>query len=550
MYGYRYGEVKMPEIGPESQAKIIPTEFRPPPTYRPAVQVSLGCHVEGVAQPHVDPGHPLTVEAGARKRALCKPPIPAKDLLQELKEFTLKFAKDNFTKLSFDSDTSVIAWLAKTNYPESRRKELLQIYLESDGVLRKRDKCVKSFVKAETYPDYKHARLINSRSDLFKCHVGPIFKLIEEQVFKHPAFIKKIPVADRPKYILELLQRVGADYCAGDFTAFESHFVPEIFEAIEFQLYDYMTSDLPEHDYFMGLMRDVIAGMNVCQHKFFDLFVEAKRMSGEMNTSLGNGFTNLILILFLYSKLNQPGVPCVVEGDDSLVSSLGQHPTEQDFASLGFTIKMVKHEKIEEASFCGLIFDSDDLINITDPYDVLSSFGWASKFYVRCKTSRLLDLLRCKALSYLHQYPGCPVIQSLALYALRCTRGRDVRHFIKNDRGINSWERDQLLDLFDGPKIKKLPTRVVPQKTRLLMERVFNMDVETQKVIESYLDGLSQLQVLQGPLLDINFGVFHDYFSRYSKTIRRDDRDMDYPPEPWVNLSGFTPSFRPSINLS
>jgi hypothetical protein len=532
----------MPPIGQTSDAKIVGTGFIPPLSFRPAVQVSLGCHVEGVAQPHVDPGHVQTVEAGVYKRALCLPPEPDPEMLEKLRQFTRKFVRDNFTKLEFDVDTSVEAWLPKTNYPQSRCDELKRIYEESQGVLKRKDKCVKSFVKAETYPEYKHARMINSRSDLFKCFVGPIFRLIEERVFKHPAFIKKIPVADRPAYIMRLLEKTGFKYASADFNSFESHFTRLIMQNLEFELYDYMTEDLPEHMQFMSLMDEVLAGLNVCQHKYFDLFTLAKRMSGEMNTSLGNGFSNLMLILFLYS-LKGEEVECVVEGDDSLVSTRKAEVTPEDFKQVGFTIKQEIFDEIEDASFCGLIFDRYDLINITDPYDVLSSFGWASKFYVKCSGRRLLDLLRCKALSYIHQYPGCPVIQELALYALRCTKGRDVTHFIKNNRGINNWERDQLLSFVDGNKEKKLPTRTVPINTRLLMQRKFGMDVGTQIKIEEYLRGLSHLQILSGPLLEVNFGVFHQYFSRYSKEVDHRDPSVDYPLEPWVNYSGFRPEF-------
>ncbi len=532
----------MPPIGQTSESKIVGTGFVPPLSFRPAVQVSLGCHVEGVAQPHVDPGHVQTVEAGVYKRALCQPPDPDPQLLGQLRQFVREFVRKNFVKLEYDSDTSVEAWLPKTNYPMSRCDELRRIYEESQGVLKRKDKCVKSFVKAETYPDYKHARMINSRSDLFKCFVGPIFRLIEERVFKHPAFIKKIPVADRPAYILKLLEKIGNKYASADFTSFESHFTRLIMETIEFELYDYMTEDLPEHEYFMSLMREVLAGLNVCHHKYFDLFTLAKRMSGEMNTSLGNGFANLMLILFLYS-LEGEEVECVVEGDDSLVSTAKASVTVDKFKAVGFTIKMEIFDRVEDASFCGLIFDREDLINITDPYDALSSFGWASKFYVKCSKRRLLDLLRCKSLSYLHQYPGCPVIQELALYGLRCTKGRDIVHFIKNNRGINNWERDQLLSFVEGSKEKKLPTRPVPMNTRLLMQSKFGMDVGTQIKIEEYLRSLSHLQVLSGPLLEINFGVFHDYFSRYSKEVDHSDPGLDYPLEPWVPYTGFTMEF-------
>lgn len=533
----------MPKIGPTSKCLIRTTSFRPPANFRPAVQVSLGCHIEGVAQPHVDPGDRSTVEAGVRKRALCEPPKPNRTLLRRLTKFVNSWCKKNLVPIRFDSDTSVKAWLEKTNYPQTRKEELLRLWTDCNGHLRKKDFVVKSFVKAETYPEYKHARGINSRTDVFKCAVGPIFKLIEEEVFKHKSFIKKIPIAERPKYIANMLSRVGARFGTADFTAFESHFTRLIMKAIEIPMYSYMTQFLPDAKEFMGLVNNVIAGKNVCQYKFFDVIVEAKRMSGEMNTSLGNGFTNLMLILFTYSEVGE-NVECVVEGDDSLVSFMNAHPSIDDFRRLGFTIKMEISDAFEDASFCGLIFDPVDLINITDPMDALSSFGWASKFYVGAKSSRILTLLRCKALSYAHQYPGCPIIQSLSHYALRCTRSYDVRKFIDNDRGINNWERDNLRMLI-GPdgKILKVPYKQVPLNTRHLMERKFGIDVPTQLKIERYLDTLNCLQVLAGPLLELDFGLYHDYFSRYSSLTFRNDPDIDYPLEPWVKMKGFVSEF-------
>jgi hypothetical protein len=397
------------------------------------------------------------------------------------------------------------------------------LWKDNDGKLSSVDFIVKSFVKAETYPEYKHARGINSRTDMFKCAVGPIFKLIEEEVFKHPAFIKKVPISDRPKYIADRLARVGAEYFCGDFTAFESHFTKQIMKTIEIPMYTYMVQHLSEGAYFLNLVNNVIAGTNLCKYGHFNVTVEARRMSGEMNTSLGNGFTNLMLILFLFQEKGEIVDP-VVEGDDSCVSFMHSHPTVEDFKRLGFTIKVETHKNFEEMSFCGLIFDSEDLLNITDPIDVLSSFGWASKFYVRCNSRRRRTLLRCKALSYAHQYPGCPIIQSLAHYALRVTKSIDIRHFVYNDRGINGYERDELISILDNGS-GRIKSRIepieVPPRTRLLMERVFGIPVAQQKQIEEYLDSLDELQSLGGPISELNFGVFRQYFDSYCTEIHK-----------------------------
>jgi hypothetical protein len=460
------------------------------------MMVSLGVDVFGVAPPKPDLTCPLTAEAGVRKRFLCKPPVPNKLILDEFRQFVRNWLKD-VPPLPVESDVSVDTWLAKCSYPLWRKEELRTLWKQRFGLLDpKKDFVVKSFIKDETYPEFKHARGINSRTDMFKIAVGPIFRLIEEKIFALPYFIKKVPVSDRPAYITNLLSMHGARFFEGDFKAFESHFTREIMESCEFLLFEHMTQNLPEHDYWMSLVRDVIGGVNHCCYKYFTVDVEATRMSGEMDTSLANGFANLMLLFFLFHKKGTQ-IKVVVEGDDSLTSFIGDAPTEADFKELGFSIKCAIRDNLNEASFCGLIFEPTDLVNITDPLDVLVNFGWAGRAYVNARKGRLLALLRCKSLSYAHQYPGAPIIQELARYGLRCTSGVDVRHFIENERSLSQWERDELRAATSCARPKRIP---VPYKTRLLMEKLYGISVETQIQIEVYLKKQRKIDQLKGPI--------------------------------------------------
>lgn len=541
MYGYRYGEVELPTLPEvEENARILRTLARVDLTRRPAAQISMGCHVKGIAQPHPDTGDPRTIEAGVRKRFILRPPQPDRRRLSELTHFVRRWCQVNLTPLSPDSDVSVETWLSKTNYPQARRDELLAAWNADDGILLPRDYLVKSFIKDETYEEYKHARIINSRTDKFKCAVGPTFRLIEEQVFKHPAFIKKVPVADRPEFIKTRLVREGARYFWADFTSFESHFTAEIMESIEFVMYAYMVKFLENGRQFMNLLRTVIAGLNKCVLKYLVVFVAARRMSGEMNTSLGNGFTNLMLLLFLFNGCGEHVDP-VVEGDDSNTSYMFRCPTVADFASLGFTIKCGSEDNFEEMSFCGMVFDPSDLVNITNPMKVLATFGLARSAYCRYSQKKLMLLLRCKSLSFLHQYPGCPIIQSLANYGLRMTKSYDVRHFVYNDRNLGFWERAEYIAALDA---YKLPLREVPINTRKLMERLFAVTVDQQISVERYLDSLSELRPLDLDQFSIPFpDVYRHYFDNYSMSVGRLDPDLDHPHEYWAQLKDFVPEF-------
>lgn len=510
---------------------------------RPPVSVSLGVHVEGAALPHPDPQDPLTTIAGVRKRFAIRPPAHDPVILAEFREFVRNWVRRKFRPISSDADTSVDAWLARTNYPLWRKEELKRKWEEvidirsqhRDGKRAKYFEC-KSFMKDESYPSYKHARSINSRSDEFKCAVGPTFKLMEDIVYQHPAFIKHIPVHQRPDYILNRLYAEGYKYGATDHTAFEAAFVAELMEAGEFELYDYLTSVLPSHDEFMSLIRDVLAGDNVCRFKHFSVELEATRMSGEMCTSLGNGFANLMFIKFCSWKFGCGKVKCVVEGDDALARAKS-FPTAEQYAKLGLMVKIEVHESLTTASFCGLIFDLEERINVADPIKNLVAFGWVSRKYAKSRDCVLLRLLRCKALSLAHAHPGCPVLYEFALYVLRCTRTFDMATFVRNSSyyNANEWYRDRTLAAI----AEGVPVREVGWRTRLLVEAKYGLSPELQRQWEDIFRSCNTIKPIELP----NFHLFvhgdwHHYWSNY---VQRQDKKLvtDRPCGSWSPMEGW-----------
>lgn len=528
-YGYRYDEVPLPAVVAIKQDAKVTIRTMPVVDLRPPVAVSTGVHCTSAALPHSDPKDVPTSVSGAQKRFMTKPPPIDLALLAELRDFVEDWCEKNLVPLSPDSDTSVESWLSKCPYTEARKIELKKCHDEMTDPRdpAKRYLRCKSFIKDETYTAYKHSRIISSRTDPFKTCVGPIIRLIEEVVFKNPAFIKKVPIADRPRYIREMLELNGAQYYAADYVSFESLFVRLLMENVEFVLYKYMTKDLPDGHYWYELMREALLGENECEFKDFLIKVIATRMSGEMNTSLGNGFANLMVLLFLGKKKGCKQVKCVVEGDDSAARFDGPRPDAADFARLGLNCKVEHHDSIETMSFCGIVFDSTDLINVTNPLEVVASFGWSCQRYVKSKDSRLKILLRCKALSLAHQYPGCPIISNLAQYGLRITRSHDIRGHVAKAR-MSLWEREQLLDaLRDEKKIVVVPS---PMNTRLLVEKLYGLTVHQQLLFEAYLDACNVVAPI--PLAKYFFNVpeeWLDYSHKYVRSVDVRSKFLDTP---------------------
>lgn len=496
---------------------------------RPPVSVSLGCHVNNLALPHPDPQDPYSMLAGVCKRAATLPPVIDSLLLARLKCFVSNFVKKNFVPLSADTDLSVETWLSHTAYPQWRKDELLMAWNDCSGKPfgSLESVKVKCFMKDEKYTEYKYPRGIYARHDLMKCYFGPVFKAIEDVVYKHPAFIKHIAVEDRPAYILKYLRRKGV-IIATDYTAFESLFVTQLMEACEFVLYDFMVQNLPNGAEIMQKIRRILGGLNHCEFKHFWFRILATRMSGEMNTSLGNGFSNLMFMLFACACFESEAVG-VVEGDDGLFVVSGPIPTSDFFSKLGLKIKLEVCDSLSSASFCGIIFDVDDCINIRDPIKVLLSFGWCTANYVNCKESKFRALLRCKALSLVHQYNGCPILTSLGLYALRMTEGVTLYSMIKllNSKFTGSYVREQTMPYL----FKKLPVIKAPGiKTRILMEEVFKIPISIQMLIESELNSKNSLCPIDDILIRdyVNKDII-DYSSRF---LLEQHSDVYYPPIP------------------
>jgi len=276
----------------------------------------------------------------------------------------------------------------------------------------------------------------------------------------------------------------------------------------EFELYTYMTQNLAID---WATAKEWLLGKQYMRFNAIMLTIEdVMRCSGEMNTSLGNGFSNLMFWCFVLYELGEE-FDGVIEGDDGLTSSYLIVPDDH-FEKLGLSIKLQRHDSLNTASFCGLIFDVHDKSIITDPIETLLNIGWGDRRYMQARKSKHMELLRSKGLSYLHQYAGCPIIQELALYLIRETRGIQLSNRIIESMARNSYELVQLREMLEAPGV----ARPVGPGTRKLMEQVYGVSVELQLHVEEYLKNKRGLGPLDLPILH-EFIHPHaiDYYNKY-----------------------------------
>jgi len=395
----------------------------------------------GFAPLHADSKDIDTVKQGVMKRfgrALPKP--DDSQFHDRFSKHVDKFLRERVGRLRdvmpFDCEGRHCdkCFCCKVNLPQERVDEYRRAYYDVNRSNRPQQRFfskIKMFVKSECYAEIKHARLINSRCDPVKVYIGPAIRSIEEVIYNLPYFVKHIPVAERPAMFMEM-ERVGAHYFILDYTAFESHVTPELMRACELRLYRWCLGDIDPR--LADDLEKILAGVNQCKNRLgLKVEIPGRRMSGDMCTSLGNGFTNLMVVTYIMGQMGHTlgkTYDCRVEGDDCLlVIYSGKLPTTKvvdgqvvcaEFHANGFTTKMVEvpdtgSEK-DGVAFCGMCHADGQAIR--NPIRFFQKFAWALNANT-AGPGRRAGLMKAKAMSALAETPQCPLIGVAARVALR-----------------------------------------------------------------------------------------------------------------------------------
>jgi hypothetical protein len=206
---------------------------------------------------------------------------------------------------------------------------------------------------------------------------------------------------------------------------------------------------------------------------------EAGRMSGDGCTSLGNGFTNMMLLKFWAHKVGAV-VEGFVEGDDGLFTSTfdGDLSTVHDFMlRLGFDLKIEESDTPLGLSFCGILAANEREI-IRDPLSFAEKFFW--NFEVAAGPSRQNTLLRSKALSACFETPHCPIVRAMADWALQATGVGG-----KVDTAQLSYHLRELKVGADQLRASITVAQATSPETRALFSRLFGISVEDQVAFEA-----------------------------------------------------------------
>lgn len=452
---------------------------------------ALGIEVEGVAPLYASRKDAETVITGAKKRwAGATGELDGKEL-KDFKNYHRWWLKHWLTPLPAETDLSLEGWLENTHYSLKRKEELRKAHKEH---LDYKDYYCKSFTKREPWMAIKFARWINARKDAFKCAMGPVIKQIEKRVYQLKWFkLKHIPVDQRGRVMYETFG--DSQVVTSDYHAFEKSFSKDFIMVCERMMFKYMIRNLPNREELMEMFDTAELLPTKCKHR--SVWISAiARMSGDVWTSLFNGYTNLLLMSYCAYRARWKELVGFVEGDDGIFKKDGEMIDVQRLNKLGFDIDIVDKNNCKEAGFCQM-YTADGVENLVEPAKSVLKMGWTSSARCHGGPEVMKKLARAKALSAICESPRNPITVSYAKYILRATEGYQV--FDRALEHSDWWEMQKKINLPACAARSQFPP---PMASRLLTQKLWGISVSEQIQMEKYFDSLKDYRPVCCPMVE------------------------------------------------
>jgi len=366
------------------------------------------------------------------------------------------------------------------------------------------DARVKTFIKKERHlaEKYKAARLIQARSPEFNICLGQYLKPIEHRVYnlkgdgrrfpKGPLCAKGMNVITKAKTICDILQEfndpmiLGIDHSAFDSRVQKKHLQNE--HKVYLRVHGAKTRrNVQGVAELNALLRKQLR--NKCKTRRGIIYVtEASRMSGDLNTALGNCVINIEIIQAVCEDKIIGKFYYIVDGDDSVViceSINAGRVTPNDFLPYGMETKIDEklHARYTDVEFCQakIIKTINGPLFVGNPIKKISVLGDHYKL-----TLPEEDYLHCLGIMEYKINAGVPVLQEYALKLMTDNKITKQSSLRKLEDGID--QQDNVWYRYNA--LKGITVRhEITEQARLDFESAFSISpieqLEMERLIRS-----------------------------------------------------------------
>jgi hypothetical protein len=459
--------------------------------------VPIGPIVPGAVCCHADNSDPKTVLDGAIHRQACQKMPVNRTTLRRFRRFVRQFLVKNFRPLKKEDVLTFEEFVESKRWTVEEKKQLREGRETSDkygpGHLPEKYKAGKCFPKDEFYDSFKQSRGICGRHNAIKARYGPLVASVEKAVYHCKYFVKHMSPTERAKEIHARLSKSGR-ILENDYSTFEASFSPELMDACECQLMEYMLGDALPDEVLVELLDDMRALKNVMKYKWFTIIMNGTRRSGDFHTSLANGFTNLMVFLFVAETagMEEGDFDILVEGDDSIawLAFDKRFKFKSIAESLGFRVKQTWARVCNEGSFCQLKFHESGVV-VRSPWKVITKLGWSKSTHVGFNANHLTDIYKAKLFSLSYECGDCPILWAVAKGCLEAVKDH-VIDFEFVEKHLPLYERERLV-------LKESPLRPPSMDVRVFFEEMYRIPVSAQLELEKFF--LSSPKSFDHPLI-------------------------------------------------
>jgi hypothetical protein len=381
------------------------------------------------------------------------------------------------------------------------------------------DSKIKPFTKHEIRADKKCPRVISPRSPRFNVELGRHLFPMETRIYwgfmkkfrdSKPVIMKGYDTKEVAALIKEKFESIAECAAIGlDAKRFDQHVsVPMLH--LEHLLYTKINNSSQMKQLLKWQVKNSFDYIN--DEGRLKLVVEGKRMSGDVNTSLGN---IIIMATLLYAYLKEKGLigiaRIVNNGDDSVVFLPRSMVHTLDdlhewFLRRGF--QMATEEPVyvlEQVEFCqGHVLTDGEEVFTAPKYTTLRKMT---------KICRLLDPLNLpifrynKASCMLAMYGGCPIYDTVARRMLIELDHVQAALYAKYEKA-NVFHQNTWLSEREKLELRKARlTKPITDAARISFFKAFGILPSEQEAIESVVRGAPTLSINdKSPLLRKLFG--------------------------------------------